>query len=178
MEIYDIRDMMQEDVLDNVIETVSDINSCLLQVYPHVAETELGAVCIKTWYDSIDAINALLLWLSNDVYKTAILKQSDLKPSNDEEMDESTGVAELEEQLNMFISCIIELRQKLVSSLSEIIMLRDKYDDEMLVPDSDFNEHKARAKESWQFTGTAIKTFEITQNIMSNEKVIFRAVKA
>jgi hypothetical protein len=53
-----------------------------------------------------------------------------------------------------------------------------KYDDEMLVPDSDFNEHKARAKESWQFTGTAIKTFEITQNIMSNEKVIFRAVKA
>lgn len=127
----DIRDMMQEDVLDNVIETVSDINSCLLQVYPHVVETELGTVCIKTWYDSIDAINALLLWLSNDVYKTAILKQSDLKPGNDEEMDESTGVAELEEQLNMFISCIIELRQKLVSSLSEIIMLRDKYDDEM-----------------------------------------------
>lgn len=53
-----------------------------------------------------------------------------------------------------------------------------KYDDEKLVPDSDFNEHKARAKESWQFTGAASKTFEITQNIMSNEKVIFRAVKA
>ncbi len=127
----DIRDMMQEDVLDNVIETIPGINNCLLKVYPLVAETELGAICIKAWYDSIGATNALLLWLSNDVYKTAILKQNDLKPTNDEEMDESTGIVELEEQLNMFISCIIELRQKLVTSLSEIIMLRDKFDDEM-----------------------------------------------
>ena len=126
----DIRDMMQEDVLDNVIETIPGINNCLLKVYPLVAETELGAVCIKAWYDSIGATNALLLWLSNDVYKTAILKQNDLKPTNDEAMDESTGIVELEEQLNMFISCIIELRQKLVTSLSEIIMLRDKFDDE------------------------------------------------
>lgn len=53
-----------------------------------------------------------------------------------------------------------------------------RYDDEKVVPEHSFNEHKANAKESIQFRGDATGTYQLIQNIMSNEKVIYRAVKA
>jgi len=54
-----------------------------------------------------------------------------------------------------------------------------RYDDENLVPDHSFNEHNANAKEAISFRGSATSSiFQITKNIMSDEKVIYRAVRS
>ena len=52
-----------------------------------------------------------------------------------------------------------------------------RYDSMDRVPNTAFNHHKSAASQSWTFTATGA-TYTLTQRIQSNDKVIYRAVRA
>lgn len=53
-----------------------------------------------------------------------------------------------------------------------------RYDDEKKIPTHSFNKNKANAKEIFEFKGDTSTKYQLIQNIMSDDKCIYRAVRA